>query len=247
MEHSCISLIVKNRNKIKVMKLGKIFSVMSLGLVFSSQAFAQQTYQEIEQLTVNESVTTVITASEPIRFVDISTDKVAGDQPLDNVVRLKPKEPGHEDGEVLAIVTVVTERYRTQYALVYTTRMTEAVIDKEVQLQEMNAYNNPKISMSTADMVSFARQVWNSPAMFRNVAHKEHRMEMRLNNIYAVGDYFFIDFSIENKTNIQFDIDEIRIKLADKKINKATNSQIIELTPALILEDTKSFKKAIGM
>jgi conjugative transposon TraN protein len=107
----------------------------------------------------------------------------------------------------------------------------------------MNAYNNPKISMSTADMVSFARQVWNSPAMFRNVAHKEHRMEMRLNNIYAVGDYFFIDFSIENKTNIQFDIDEIRIKLADKKINKATNSQIIELTPALILEDTKSFKK----
>lgn len=45
MEHSCISLIVKNRNKIKVMKLGKIFSVMSLGLVFSSQAFAQQTYQ----------------------------------------------------------------------------------------------------------------------------------------------------------------------------------------------------------
>lgn len=75
MEHSCISLIVKNRNKIKVMKLGKIFSVMSLGLVFSSQAFAQQTYQEIEQLTVNESVTTVITASEPIRFVDISDRK----------------------------------------------------------------------------------------------------------------------------------------------------------------------------
>ena len=25
----------------------------------------------------------------------------------------------HEDGEVLAIVTIVTERYRTQYALLY--------------------------------------------------------------------------------------------------------------------------------
>lgn len=34
-----------------------------------------------EQLTVNEQVTTVITATEPIRFVDISTDKVVGDQP----------------------------------------------------------------------------------------------------------------------------------------------------------------------
>ena len=58
-------------------------------------------------------------------------------------------------------------------------------------------------------------------------------MTMRLNNIYAVGDYFFIDFSIENKTNIRFDIDEIRVKLADKKLSKATNAQIIELAPRI--------------
>ena len=67
-------------------------------------------------------------------------------------------------------------------------------------------------------------------------------MVMRLNNIYSVGDYFFIDFSIENKTNIRFDIDEIRVKLADKKLAKATNAQIIELTPALVLEQGKVFR-----
>ena len=67
-------------------------------------------------------------------------------------------------------------------------------------------------------------------------------MTMRLNNIYSVGDYFFIDFSIENRTNIRFDIDELRIKLADKKQSKATNSQIIELTPTLVLDQSKSFK-----
>lgn len=55
-------------------------------------------------------------------------------------------------------------------------------------------------------------------------------------------DYFFIDFSIENKTNIRFDIDQIRVKLADKKLSKATNAQIIELTPALVLEQAKSFR-----
>ena len=76
-------------------------------------AFGQQTYNEMEQLTVNENVTTVITASEPIRLVDISTDKVVGDKPIENVIRVKPKEGGHEDGAVLAIVTVVTERYRS--------------------------------------------------------------------------------------------------------------------------------------
>lgn len=206
------------------------------------KANAQTTYEEMEQLTVNEQITTVITASEPVRFVDISTDKVAGDQPIDNVIRLKPKEAGHEDGEVLAVVTIVTERYRTQYALIYTTRMKEAVTDKEILLQEREAYNNPAVSMSTADMTRFARRIWNSPAKVRNVATKAHRMVMRLNNIYSVGDYFFIDFSIENRTNIRFDIDEIRVKLADKKLSKATNAQTIELTPALVLEQGKTFR-----
>ena len=219
-----------------------LFNDQLVELLAGREVRAQRTYEEMEQLTVNERVTTVVTASEPVRLVDISTDKVAGDQPLDNIVRLKPKEAGHEDGEVLAIVTIVTERYRTQYALVYTTRMREAVTDKEILPREREAYNNPAVSMSTAEMTRYARRIWNSPAKIRNVATKAHRMTMRLNNIYAVGDYFFIDFSIDNRTNIRFDIDEMRIKLADKKLAKATNAQTIELAPALILESAKTFR-----
>ena len=215
---------------------------LTVGLLSGHEVLAQRTYEEREQLTVNEQVTTVITASEPIRFVDISTEKIAGDQPIDNIIRLKPKEGGHEDGEVLAIVTIVTERYRTQYALLYTTRVREAVTDKEIELRERDAYNNPAVSMSTAEMIRFARRIWNSPAKIRNVATKAHRMTMRLNNIYAVGDYFFIDFSVDNKTNIRFDIDEIRVKLADKKLSKATNAQVVELTPTLVLEGGKVFR-----
>lgn len=224
------------------MKRNLLGIMLLSGIFILPEAKAQTTYEEMEQLTVNEQVTTVITASEPIRFVDISTEKVAGDQPIDNIIRLKPKEGGHEDGEVLAIVTIVTERYRTQYALLYTTRVREAVTDKEIELRERDAYNNSAVSMSTAEMIRFARRIWNSPAKIRNVATKAHRMTMRLNNIYAVGDYFFIDFSVENRTNIRFDIDEIRVKLADKKLSKATNAQVIELTPTLVLERGKVFR-----
>lgn len=215
----------------------KILSLVAEVLAVCPLA-AQTTYEEMEQLTVNEQVTTVITATEPVRFVDISTDKVAGDQPINNTIRLKPKEAGHEDGEVLAIVT---ERYRTQYALVYTTRLQEAVTDKEIHAVETTAYHNPAVSLSTEDIYRFARRVWTSPARYRNVSCKQHRMTMRLNNIYAVGDYFFIDFSIENRTRIRFDIDEMRVKLADKKVSKATNAQVIELQPEMMLEQGKSF------
>ena len=205
-------------------------------------AFGQQTYNEMEQLTVNENVTTVITASEPIRLVDISTDKVVGDKPIENVIRVKPKEGGHEDGAVLAIVTVVTERYRSQYALIYTTRLEEAVSDKEVQMDERNAFHNPAVSMSTEEMVRYARRIWNSPAKYHSTRTNRHHLTMRLNNVYSVGEYFFIDFSVENRTNLRFDIDELRFKLSDKKQQKATNVQDLMLEPVLLLEKSASFQ-----
>lgn len=223
------------------MNVTKKIRTLLIGVLTVCGANAQTTYEEMELLTVNEQVTTVITATEPIRFVDISTEKVAGDQPISNTIRLKPKEAGHADGDVLAIVTIVTERYRVQYALIYTTRLQEAVTDKEVQMVEQQPFHNPAVSLSTEDMYRFARQIWTSPARYRDVSNRKHRMIMRLNNIYAVGEYFFIDFSVENRTDIRFDIDEIRVKLADKKVSKATNSQIIELKPEMMLEKTKSF------
>lgn len=226
------------------MNIIKKISTLILCALAAMPLMAQQTFNELELLTVNEQVTTVITATEPIRFVDISTDKIAGDQPLGNTIRLKPKEGAdvNEDGDILAIVTIVTERYRAQYALVYTTRLQEAVSDKTIHHCETIPYDNPAVSMSTADMARFARQIWNSPAKYRNVSTRMHHMTMRLNNIYSVGDYFFIDFSIDNRTNIRFDIDQIRVKLSDKKQSKATNCQTVELTPALMLENATSFK-----
>ena len=205
-------------------KLGAFFLCAASAL----SASAQQTYNEMEQLTVNENVTTVITASEPIRLVDISTDKVVGDKPIENVIRVKPKEGGHEDGAVLAIVTVVTERYRSQYALIYTTRLEEAVSDKEVQMDERNAFHNPAVSMSTQDMVRYARRIWNSPAKYHSTRTNKHHATMRLNNVYAVGEYFFIDFSVENKT---------------KKQQKATNVQDLMLEPTLLLDRSMSFQR----
>ena len=85
------------------MKTYKKISTSLICALFAMPLMAQQTYEEMEQLTVNEQVTTVITASEPIRFVDISTDMVVGDQPINNTIRLKPKEGAHADGEVLAL------------------------------------------------------------------------------------------------------------------------------------------------
>ena len=221
----------------------KILIAFILCFACGSMLKAQEKTNTLERLLVNEQVTTVITATEPVRFVDISTDKVAGDQPLSNTVRLKPKE-GPEvniEGDILAVVTVVTERYRIQYALVYTPRMKEAVTEKTIEHWETTPYNNPAVSMSTEEMARFAWKIWNSPTRYRNVGARKHHMDIRLNNIYSAGEYFFIDFSMENRTNIRFDIEQIRVKVEDKRQTRAANSQSIELTPAFMLHNPSGF------
>ena len=229
----------------KILNTVIVRSFLALSAVTSGFAGARAEVPgtPMPQLFINGSVTTVITASEPVRFVDISTDKVAGDRPIDNTVRLKPMDDLHAEGELLAIVTIVTERYRTQYALHYTAKMTAATADHRILPEERTPYNNPAVTMPVSEMARLARAVINSPAKFRNVSTKANRMVMRLNNIYAAGDYFFIDFSVDNRTNIRFDIDEIRVKLADRKVSKSTNSQVVELTPAMLLEPVTSFRK----
>lgn len=223
----------------------KILSAAVACFLTANIANAQRGIDDMEYITVNENVTTVITATEPVRFVDISTDKIAGDQPINNTIRLKPKEgvEVHADGDFMGVVTIITERYRVQYALIYTKLAHEAVSEKTIENREKLAYNNPAVSMSMDDMTRFARKIWNSPAKIRNVGTRMHKMYMRLNNIYSVGNYFFIDFSVENKTNIRFDIDQLRVKLCDKKQVKATNVQTIDLTPELVLDETKTFKR----
>ena len=72
---------------------------------------------------------------------------------------------------------------------------------------------------------------------------KKNHLEIRLNNIYTAGEWFFIDFSVENRTNIRFDIDQIRFKVEDKRKSRATNDQSVELSPALLLEQGTTFNR----
>ena len=174
-------------------------------------------------LYVNEEVTTHIIMPEPIRLVDISTQKIAGNQCADNIVRIKPVNRMFEH-ELAGTVTVIGERNMVQYDIVYT--------------------RQPSVTMTEGEMARFAYAIYNSPRRFYGIRQSKYGMTIRVNNIYTLNDYFFIDYSIENRSKIKYDIDEVRVKLTDKKQSKATNSQTVELSPVWSLNGARSFQKA---
>ena len=202
-----------------------------------------------EKIYVNDEVTTHIVMPENIKMVDISTTKLIGNQCADNIVRIKPFIDNdsirtyYRENELMATLTLIGERHMAQYDIIFTHAPARAASIHHVPYSHTESYINPDVSMPEAEMARYAWAVYGSDRKYNQVVSKAHGMKAVVNNIYSIGDYFFIDYSLQNRTKIPYDIEELRVKLTDKKEVKATNSQTIELTPAYSLNLAKKFKK----
>lgn len=196
-------------------------------------------------LFIHKDVTSFVVSPDEIQFMDISVaaDKVVGNQPNTNVARIKPVKD-MENGTDVGILTIVTERNITQFNLIYVDDSYIATTQYNISEVDGTNYLNPSIDMPKNEMYNYCWRIINSGKKFYDVSSKGHGMKITLNNIYTIGNYFFIDYSLHNRTNVRFDIEETRIKLVDKKQTKATNSQDIELEPVLNFNTKKNFKKS---
>ena len=206
----------------------------------TNSAIAQD--KVLSTIYVNKNVTTHLIMPETIKLVDISTDHVVGNQVNDNIVRIKP-DTILTAGETAAVVTVIGERHIAQYKLVYSVLPNIVHTRFTIPYCDTQEYQNPDVQMSVAEMSRYAIRMFNAKRTVTNIHSKKDKMKAWVNHICSAGDYFFIDFSLENKTKIPYDISEIRVKLEDKKQKKATNYQSIELTPEYMLNWNKHFKK----
>ena len=224
------------------MNIRIIIAVVALCAV-ASQASAK------EKIYVNSDVTTHIVMPENIKMVDLSTTKIIGNQCADNIVRVKPfiesdsLSSGYREGELMGTLTLIGERHLAQYEVVYTSVPSRAASIHRVPYSGMDSYINPEVSMPQSEMARYAWAVYGSGRRYNQVVSKAHGMKAIVNNIYSVDDYFFIDYSLQNRTKIPYNIAEVRVKLTDKKEVKATNSQTVELTPAYSLNLARKFKK----
>lgn len=198
----------------------------------------QDDMEELKVMYINKDVSTHFIALEEISYVDISNNMIVGDIPIGNVLRLKPIEEGAN-----GIVTIVTESYFVQYMLVYTDELDKVYTRHNIQYSELRSLMNPEKVLTKADMYDYAGKMFVQKKRYYDVSTVSKRLKVTLNNIYTVDKYFFIDLSLKNRSNIQFDIDQIRFKVEDKRMTKATNLQSVEIKPIITYLDDNSFKK----
>jgi conjugative transposon TraN protein len=198
--------------------------------------------QKLETIYINELVSTHFITSEPIQYVDISTDHVIGDMPVKNILRLKPNQQEKSATQEQGIVTIVCQKYMVQYRLIYAD-VQAATKSKFISSVDGMGLLLPEITISAEEMKVLSMQLLNKPKEKPINSSKQRGMKITVNWVYTSGDYFFMDVSIQNRSSITFEIDQVRFHVKDKKVLKATNVQQIELEPEYVLYTQNRIRK----
>lgn len=234
------------KNIIKlILLISVIFPLTSQGQSFKNNK------SDLPIIYVTEDLSVHFRSPEPVQYVDISSNDIIGDIPVENVVRVKyfPDTTNQKidplDNSDLGIITIVGQSFMAQYRAVYMQDRSSGNLSANVEItpQYMEPLDFPEITVTDLELKHYSYQLFQRKPNWNSVISKSNGMEARLNNIYSMGDYIFLDLSFKNRTNIKYDIDQLRFKIEDKRIVKATNVQEIEVNPVFKLNDQKYFKK----
>ncbi|WP_345952954.1 DUF4138 domain-containing protein [Mucilaginibacter sp. PAMB04168] len=177
---------------------------------------------------------------EPIQYADISTKELEGDLPIKNVLRLRLRDSvGHFNG---GIVTIAGEKFIAQYQVVPGERNSPAQIN--IEPVDTRPLDIAGVSLSQNQLKRIALDLISRKAAAKVKKTNAFKMKGQVNQVYAFDDYFFLDVSFKNKTNLKYAIEDFRFKVDDQKVTKASNVQSVELRPVFTLLSVPSFAKS---
>ncbi|MES2874412.1 MAG: conjugative transposon protein TraN [Bacteroidota bacterium] len=222
-----------------------ILAVFSLFQEVYAQSVPGIYRKDLPDIYISENISLHFISPEPITYADISTSGIAGDLPVKNILRLKIKADSLTfEAGYIGVVTIIGESFIAQYNLRYA-GVLHPVISSQVQIlpEQMSPLDVPGISLTGQEMKGYALAILKDHSS--SIVRKENAYGLKatLNHVYTIGDDIFLDLTYKNETNLAYDIDEVRFKIEDKKINKATNVQSIEIKPVWQLYPGTSFKK----
>ena len=220
----------------------------------------EQRIANLPEIAITEGVNLHIISPEPIQYVDLSTEKLTGDLPASNIGRIKITEDAEKEteateeteltlpfyvGEQIGIITVVGQSFIAQYKAVY--RNPEDVLtvtNIHIQPEDMQPVEFDKMFFSYRELRKYSMDLIGKKSYKNPVRKEKHlKLNMQLNNVYVMSDYIFLDLTFTNRSNLSYDIEDLKFSVEDKKIHKATNSQSIAMTPVFRLYAQKHFRK----
>ncbi|RZM26800.1 MAG: DUF4138 domain-containing protein, partial [Pedobacter sp.] len=195
-----------------------------------AQQMGAITLGQIPTIGISGSVSLHFISPEKISYVDLSSATLIGDLPEKNILRIKAipdSIPSLIASSDAGLVTIVGESFIAQYKLVFLKGSSVEQISTQIDVLPVNMrpLDISGISLSQSDFKTNAFRLLNHQNKKPISRQSAFGISITVNQIFSLGDFVMLDLGFINDTNLSFDVDELRFKIEDRKINKSTNVQ----------------------
>lgn len=223
----------------------KNFDVLVMGYVvlFTIGVFAQQTSKnhftkiESDSLAIGYSKTTSIVFPYAIKSVDrgngaVLVQKAKG---VENILQLKAAQRDFIETN-LTVVTSDGQLYSFVLNYDEQTPVLNLVVSKaKTSLSEPW---DPAENENEAVLQSYAALASYEKKKIHGINDNKYNMKLQLNGLFIHENVMYYRIKVENNSNINYDISQLRFFIRDQIKVKRTASQEIEINPLYILNNT---------
>ncbi len=206
-------------------------------------AFSKAAYIEPYKLEITNNKTTNLVFPAAIVSIDrgsqdIMVQKASG---VENILRVKADIKEFEETN-LSIITGDGKLY--SFLVSYTANPAylninldkASAADPTVFKKETVIYSQP--FMDENSLAAYAGKAAHAKNNVHSLSDKNSRMSIDVYGFYIRDNTIFCKLHLENRSQINYDIEQFRFYIKDKKQSKRTSSQETEITPLYISGDT---------
>lgn len=223
----------------------KISAVMVIGIfllftIFKAQAQTNTAWQtkaiETYHVTVAFTKTTNIIFPYAIVSVDIGSRDVLAQKAkgVENILQIKAAK----DSFPQTNISIITADGKLTSFLVDYDNQPSVLNLALTGAGRQNTISIPSENINQEQMEHFAKMAAESKAKARGIKDKTFGIHFKLNGIFIHEDIMLLRFNISNQTNINYDIDQLRLYIRDQKKSKRTATQEIEILPVFVQDNT---------
>ena len=223
----------------------KISAVMAMGFILlitisKTQAQTNTAWQtkEIEpfHVAVAFSKTTNIIFPYSIVSVDIGSRDVLAQKAkgVENILQIKAAKESFPQTNI----SIVTADGKLISFLVDYAEQPSVLNLSLTSALRQNTIAIPSETINQERMEHYASIASVSKEKIRGIKDKAFGIRFRLNGLFIHDDIMLLRFNISNQTNINYDIDQLRLYIRDQKRSKRTATQEIEILPVLVQDNT---------
>lgn len=223
----------------------KISAVMAMGIfllitTFNTQAQTNATCQtktiDPYHVAVAFYKTTNIIFPYAIISVDIGSQDVLVQKAkgVENILQIKAAK----DSFPQTNITIITADGKLTSFLVDYAEHPSALNLSLSTAEKYQPIFIPTESINQEQMERYALVALESRKKTRGIKDKSFGIHLKLNGLFIHEDIMLLRFNIANITNINYDIDQLRLYIRGQKKSKRTATQEIEISPVLVHNNT---------